>query len=844
MTQSTSQSVLNAADRKKFAALRIPDELLSRAGVRRVSDAEARLDFGIKGSAHKDMSGIVYPYYHLKTGYRVTARVRLDNPEFKDGKPQGKYVAAYGDSRHLFFGPGAGQQLQDPESSTALVESEKATLTLAAWADRKQQKIVPIGMGGCYGYLGRIGKRITSNGDRIDEVGVLSDLDCVNGRRVYVLLDSNAESNPKVKKARNALVRELKQRDCKVLICHLPQIDGVNGPDDYISLCGDEAMAQVFATATAGRLTHDYDGGRFEVGEERGVEYEPPPDKDGNSKTPLWLSSPLHILAKTRDSRSGEWGRLLEWQDADGAPHRWSMPMLLRRDGGTEVLCELEREGLDVAAGKAVREYLPIYLRIWPTDRRARCVNRLGWCNMPSKTAQYLLPAEVIGSTTEPVVFQSMTAIQPAFSVSGTADEWKENVAALAQGNSRMVFAISCAFAGPVLDLTGENSGGFHFRGISSIGKSITLTVGASVWGDPRKYCRTWRHTVNGLEAVAALHNDGFLPLDELGQVDPKDAGECAYLLSNGQGKSRATRYGTARPLMNWRLLFLSAGEQSLASLMAQVNRKPTVGQQIRMAEIEADAGVGMGVVEYLHSYETSSALMLAMRDQAQVYHGAAGVKYLQMLVRERNQDGGQLAEYIDGSIRKFVEGVTQADVVAGGQVERVARRFALVGTGGELASKYGLTGWPEGAAMKAAGVCFVSWLNLFGGSGNREERQLLEQARAFFEANGSSRFENVNGGDGQRIINRAGFYRVVETETIDGYEVPKKGGQRQYLVLPQAFRNELCLGFDFNFAARALKKHGWLIPGSDRTAQSIALPGMGKTRAYVISAKLWEDGK
>jgi uncharacterized protein (DUF927 family) len=662
-----------------------------------------------------------------------------------------------------------------------------------------------------------------------------------------VLLDANAERNPKVKKARDALVRELKRRNCKVLIGQLPQVDGVNGPDDYIAVRGDEPMQQVFATATVGRLTHNYAGGYFEVSEERGVEYHPPPDKDRDAKPPLWLASPLHILAKTRDARSGEWGRLLEWQDADDADHQWAMPMeLLRRDGGTEVLCELEREGLDVAAGKAAREYLPIYLRIWPADRRARCVNRLGWCNMPSKAVQYLLPGEVIGSTSEPVVFQSMTAIQPAFSSSGTAEEWKQNVAALAQGNTRVIFAVSCAFAGPLLDLTGENSGGFHFLGNSSIGKTIALAAGASGWGDPRKYCRTWRHTVNGLEATAAMHNDGFLPLDELGQVDPRDAGECAYLLSNGQGKSRATRYGTARPLLNWRLLFLSAGEQSLASLMAQVNRKPTVGQQIRMAEIEADAGAGMGVVEDLHSYETSSALMLALRDLAHVYHGAVGVKYLEMLVQERNQSGAQLTEYVAGRIRQFVaDCVTQPDMVAGGQVERVARRFALVGTAGELATKFGLTGWPEGEAMKAAGVCFVSWLNLFGGAGNREERQLLEQVRAFFEANGSSRFENMSGDDGQKIINRAGFYRVMETErTMSGDEVLKKGGLREYLVLPQAFKQELCAGFDLRFAIKVLKENGWLLPGANRTAQSVTLPGMGKTRAYVISAKLWEDEK
>ncbi|CEK09175.1 DUF927 domain-containing protein [Legionella hackeliae] len=39
------------------------------------------------------------------------------------------------------------------------------------------------------------------------------------------------------------------------------------------------------------------------------------------------------------------------------------------------------------------------------------------------------------------------------------------------------------------------------------------------------------------LEGLASLHNDGLLILDELSQMDPREAGEAAYLLANGQGK-------------------------------------------------------------------------------------------------------------------------------------------------------------------------------------------------------------------------------------------------------------------------------------------------------------------
>ena len=56
-----------------------------------------------------------------------------------------------------------------------------------------------------------------------------------------------------------------------------------------------------------------YAGGRFELSE-TGV-YFLGKDKDGNEQSPQWVCTPLHVIAKTRDEKSGEWGRLLKWQD-------------------------------------------------------------------------------------------------------------------------------------------------------------------------------------------------------------------------------------------------------------------------------------------------------------------------------------------------------------------------------------------------------------------------------------------------------------------------------------------------------------------------------------------------
>lgn len=562
----------------------------------------------------------------------------------------------------------------------------------------------------------------------------------------------------------------------------------------------------------------NYGGGRFEVG--RGGVSFIGKDNDGNDKAPVWVCSSLDVRAKTRDNKSGEWGRLLEWRDDDRVLHQWAMPLELLEGDGSDVRRELARLGVHLATSKGARDLLAAYIKVWPVEHRARCVDRLGWHGQV-----YITPSGVIGASDESVVFQNAHAIEPAMCVSGTAQAWRDTVAALAAGNTRIVFALSVAFAGTLVGITDEDSGGFHLRGKSSTGKSTAVKVAASVWGNPSTYVRQWRATSNGLEGLASLHNDGLLILDELEQVDPREAGEAAYMLGNGQGKARASRNGTARASLRWRLLFLSSGEHSLAAHMSRGGKKANAGQEIRLADFDADAGCGMGVIENLHGYATPAAAVLAIKDAATKCHGAVGLQWLNHIVEDRLK----LVDFIQDGVRQFVADVAPAG--AAGQVERVARRFGLVAVAGELASHYGLTGWVEGEVDKAAKACFASWLEGFGGSGNREERTTLSQVRAFFEAHGSSRFESMDAPEDQRVINRAGFYRSSE-------------GAREFLVLPEAFKREVCSGIDTKAAEKLLVSHGWIEPGGDgRPQQKTRLPGMGNpARVYVFTSKMWES--
>ena len=603
---------------------------------------------------------------------------------------------------------------------------------------------------------------------------------------------------------------------CVPVPVSVPQRDEATG--DMLTPAQADATAPAAGDAPN---TCKYGGARFRL-TEQGVFFIGQ-DKDGNEKAPLWICSPIGAIAKTRDAKSGEWGRLLEWFDDDGVRHQWAMPLELLEGDGTDFRRELARLGLHIATSRTARDLLAAYVKVWPVNQRARCVDRLGWHGTVFAT-----PAETIGEAGELVVFQNSHAIEPALLVAGTVADWQATVAAMAAGNTRLVFALSVAFAGTLASIVGEDSGGFHLRGKSSSGKSTALKVAASVWGEPSAYVRLWRATANGLEGLAALHNDSLLILDELSQCDPKEAGEAAYLLANGQGKARAARNGTARAAQRWRVLFLSAGEESLSALMSRAGRKANAGQEIRLADFDADAGAGMGILETVHDHPTPAALVLAIKDAAARCHGAVGLAWLRQVV----QDRARLADFIGDGIKQFVTEVKPAGGT--GQIERVARRFALVAVAGELATHYGLTGWQQGEAERGAKACFAAWLEAFGGAGNREDRGLLAQVRAFFESHGASRFEDVDARDDQRIINRAGFYRTGPL------------GVRQYMVFPEAFKREVCAGLDDRAAAKVLVAQGWIAPGGDgRPSQKARLPGMADTtRVFVFTSKALEGGE
>jgi predicted P-loop ATPase len=247
-----SGSDVTSADYDTHARLGIPRELLTRARVCRLDDHDARHALSVNGKAG-DFAGLWYPYFHPQTNRPVTGRLRRDHPPLDaSGKPEAKYLAPFGDNRHLYFPPDCAEHLADTSMMVAIAESEKAALAILAAAARAGRRILPIALGGCWSWRGVIGKTEDATGQRGDVKGTLPDFSLVtwDARPTVILFDANP--NDSVRAARRQLARELRDRGAVVRHGHLPDDDHrINGPDDLVAVRGDDALWRVIDGATA-----------------------------------------------------------------------------------------------------------------------------------------------------------------------------------------------------------------------------------------------------------------------------------------------------------------------------------------------------------------------------------------------------------------------------------------------------------------------------------------------------------------------------------------------------------------------------------------------------------------
>jgi uncharacterized protein (DUF927 family) len=243
----------------------------------------------------------------------------------------------------------------------------------------------------------------------------------------------------------------------------------------------------------------------------------------------------------------------------------------------------------------------------------------------------------------------------------------------------------------------------------------------------------------------------------------------------------------------------------------------------VRVVDIPADPGVGLGLFEELHGFPSSEALATHLRAATQSTFGSAAGPFLEYITADLEQHRRSIKRIAAEFVGEHV--APESD----GQVHRVAQRFALIAAAGELAVASGVVPWPEGEATSACVRVYLEWLAARGDVGPAELTLGIAQVRSFLLAHGMARFYAAwdEGLDSRATPRELAGFRKREGEGWDFY------------VTTSAWKEEVCRGFDSRLLADHLIERGWLLApeGRRHRAKAVSVPGQNKLRLYHLPA-------
>ena len=543
------------------------------------------------------------------------------------------------------------------------------------------------------------------------------------------------------------------------------------------------------------------------------------------------IAGPVWIKATTRDPASGDHGIVIGWCEPWGKLRDLAVTRDELHGYGSTLAVRLSRGGLQIVPG-AERQLLK-YLAEFDVLRlpRLTAVVRVGWLDQEHGQLAYMLPppAGLIALESQsPVVFQPERESPSTASIyaRGTLDDWNARVLSLCKENPLLLFPALVALSGPLLRFAELESGGFHYYGRSSHGKTTAAQVAASVWGngaDPaespdRAYIQKWNSTANAFEALLSGHNDSLLVLDEIHTCDAKDFGSVIYNMAGGKGKQSLDRERQLRPTRRWRTMYFSTGEISVMSKIQADGRAAHAGQLVRLLDIPVERGI---------ITHTGSAQPAQYADRIKAAcsrsFGTAGPEFVRVLINEY-ADVGRLVGTIKTTVEHYSAMLTPEG--AAPEIRRAVKRFALTMTAGELAAKLGVLDCTVAEVEAAVRTAQRSWLT----DGARVPDRLRGVINvAEFIQRHESRFQKLAEPVGPPPRERVGFM---------GYDAAARGDA--YMFTSDGFR-EACGGLDAAETARELRCLGLLVSNETGHLAPKRYLDSSRVRVYIVRAAILE---
>lgn len=521
--------------------------------------------------------------------------------------------------------------------------------------------------------------------------------------------------------------------------------------------------------------------------EEDGVYYQKEMDKPKE-----FVCTPVKVKGKIRCPKSKNWGRVVRYKNPENVEEDAIIYMRDIVGRGDLVRSNLADLGVEFARGSKVQTLFLEYLETCaPKDNIMLAFNKIGWHD-----DTYVLPDSIYGGTLDRE-FLFDTPLDNLHQVSGSLEDWKQNVGKYCKGNSLLVLLTSFALTGPVLRPLLSEGVGIHVYGSSSSGKTTIARVAGSICGGGSNngYTRQWSSTHNALENTAVMHNDNLLVLDEIGQASSETIFHVPYMLINGQGRARMKSDASARDTKTWKLNFLSTGELTINEKIRETGKFTfRAGQEVRVINLPIDSGNGLDVYEDIHGFESSAKFSNYLGEHSVKYYGAPLRAFLSIFCNEILKSQKIRMDWTLGRLN-FVANNTPKG--ASNQISRVAQKFGLIGKVGEFAIKHGILPYEPGEALRAAQKWFRIWVESRGTIIDYEISVVLRR----FQDHLSTEYRK---------------YIPIEKEldyhyqTVPGYTITNKLGEESIFMSRSTF-TELLKSANRDVIVRAMCERGWL---------------------------------
>lgn len=213
------------------------------------------------------------------------------------------------------------------------------------------------------------------------------------------------------------------------------------------------------------------------------------------------------------------------------------------------------------------------------------------------------------------------------FETKGTLEGWKEAIGFYNKpGFELHQFVVCAGFGSALMKFMPINAALIHlWSKDSGFGKTHAQYAALSPWGDPRKLLLKQDDTHNSRMNRADVMHSLPVCMDEITNINPRDASDLIYQITGGQQRNRMSSSGNVERYRGdpWNLLFVTSANCSLIDKVAIAKAMPKAEAQ-RVLEIETSK---------LFTQKADKALTDEFSKNIQNNYGHAGVIFVQYVM-------------------------------------------------------------------------------------------------------------------------------------------------------------------------------------------------------------------